>query len=224
MSDTTQTPVPAFDPTESTRTLTSDLYTEEKMTLREHQDIDKHYIGDSLPVPSDVQVSSSGINKSAGKLPFPARVDHTHDQKTCYGIYTASNTIAPGQTFINTWSHTGWGKNILLSGQMIGFPYPGIWRYEANFYITRDGGGNFTNEMNVIAYYHNGTYSRIILRQSNFDLPTLIVVTVSDVVAFATAPDANSNVQLAIQHNDPANWTASIQTMVVYRIGSIDSL
>ena len=133
MSDTTET---AFDPTESTRTLTSSPFKESNMTLREHQDTDKHYIGDSLPMPSLSQMKLSGGAASVGVLPFPARVDHVHDYGGTWGFFNSGYmTVAPGQVFINNLTWTGWGKNMLSSGQVLTFPSTGLYFIHWNIQI-----------------------------------------------------------------------------------------
>ena len=221
MTDTTDSAATTFDPTESVRTLKSDLYKEQTMTLREHQDTDKHYIGDALPVPSNSHIKPSGIGSSAGSSPFPSRADHVHEDRTTYGIFTSSGiAVPPGSTYINTLTHSGWGKNMLASGQVIAFPYGGIWMVQVNFFISRQGGGSFINEMNIVYTYSNGGYSRTILRQSNFDLPNQVIVSTVDIVPNNSAPSINDNVQFAVQHNDAATWDVSIQTLCVVRLGS----
>lgn len=224
MSNTDTDSAKAFDPTESTRTLTSDLYTEAKMTLREHQDTDKHYIGDSLPVPSLSHTRPITGANAVGASPFPARADHTHELRSSYGIFSSSNkTVAPGSIFMNTLTWAGWGSNMLASNQILAFPEPGMYFIETSWYITRVTAGNFTNEMNIIYYYSNGTFGRTVLRQSNFDLPTNMVVTVFDIVGSTNAPAATENVQFNIQHNDSSNWTVGIQNIVVVKMCGVYS-
>ena len=53
-------------------------FKEEQLTTREHMDADKHWIGESLPAPSDSEVKSLGAVNSAGVSPYPARADHVH--------------------------------------------------------------------------------------------------------------------------------------------------
>ena len=222
MSDTQEK---AFDPTESTRTLTSDLYTEQKMTLREHQDTDKHYIGDSLPVPSNSQVVGTGTSSSAGSSPFPARADHSHDTRMLYGLYgnSAALTIAPGQSFINNLTFTGWGKNMLASGQIIAFPTPGVYHIHLNVFINRVGGGLYQNDSNIVFFYTNGSYARTVDRRSNFDLGGSLIVVATDVLHSSGAPSANDNVQFAIQQADVVNWTVSVQLLQITRLCGITS-
>ena len=81
MSDSKQDAAPKFDPTESTRVLTPGAFKEQPMMLAEHPDPDKHWIGESLPIPSDIHVkriADTPIANSAGTSPFPARADHVH--------------------------------------------------------------------------------------------------------------------------------------------------
>lgn len=212
------------DPTESVRTLTSAPFKETYMTLREHQDTDKHYIGDSLPIPSLVQMQGVGVTTDVGKLPFPARVDHVHQGNNLWGYFTGTGmTVSPGSVFINNLVHSGWGRNMLASGQVVAIPVPGLYFIHIEFYIYRDGGGNFTNENNFVLYFTNGSQAKVILRQSNFDLPSSMVVTLSDFAIFPNAPSVNDNVQLNIQHNDVVTWTVYTQHLIVTRVASLTS-
>lgn len=214
-------PSEKFDPTESVRTLTSKMFKESGMTLREHQDTDKHYIGDSLPVPSPSMVASSGVNSSVGVQAFPARADHAHELKTVWTwINSGALTVPPGSVFINNLSHTGWGRNMLVSGQVAAFPFPGLYIIQANLAVTRDAGGLFTNEMNILFYYNNGGSGKYILRQSNFDLPTPMYINVTDYAINTTAPSTNDNIQVCVQHNDSSNWTVSLQQLMIVRMSS----
>ena len=210
-----------FDPTESIRTLTSAPFKESYMTLREHQDTDRHYIGDSLPVPSASMIQTGGVASSPGVLPFVARADHVHESRIVWGYFNSSNVVvAPGNVYINTLSYTGWGKNMLASGQVLAFPYHGVYLIQLSLAIGRVSGGLFTNEMNVVFTYNNGSQSKTVLRQSNFDLPSPMYLNISDVVVNNTAPSANDNLQIAIQHNDSDNWNVSAQQLFVFKLSS----
>lgn len=217
-------PSKSLDPTESVRTLTSKAFRETYMSLREHQDTDKHYIGDALPVPSSSMVQAIGASSSAGVQPFPARADHSHDAQLAWGFFSSGyQTVPPGSVFINNLTHTGWGKQMLASGQVLAFPYRGTYLIQIGMTISRDSGGIFQNEMNVLLYYANGSSSKTILRQSNFDLPGNMYLNLTDIAIANTAPSTNDNVQICVQHNDSSNWSVAIHQLFVFRVSSVFS-
>jgi len=50
------------------------------LTIREHMDHDKHWVGESLPAPTLADVAATiGSVTAAGSSKFPARADHTHE-------------------------------------------------------------------------------------------------------------------------------------------------
>ena len=216
-------PEQEFDPTESIRVLKSETFKESFMTLREHQDTDKHYIGDSLPMPSLSQTQSAGVENDTGVSPFPSRADHSHEFKTVYGIYHSSGrTCYPGASYINNMQH--WlGRNMLASSQVIVFPFNGFYTMEACFYVSRDGGGNFENEINVSFVYRDGSAERTLYRQSLFDIPEVYFFNVSDIFVNTTAPSPSNNFQIKLTHNDVASWTVILQYLYVIRLGSSES-
>jgi len=54
-------------------------YKEEYLTHREHMDHDKHFIGESLPIPTQSEIAATvGSVSAVGESTFPARADHIH--------------------------------------------------------------------------------------------------------------------------------------------------
>jgi hypothetical protein len=194
-------------------------FNEENLTFRSHIDPDKHWIGEALPAGSDAETTASGIDSSAGHSPFPARADHSHDHKTYYGVYNRAGGLAvpPGQTFISGLNFFS-GRNMLApaSTQVILFPLEGVWETTVSLWITRDGGGIFTGEFNLVFWYTNGTAARTVYRTSTANIPTELYVTGKDSAHYFTS-DNTTNVQVAIQHNDSVSWTANVQYFGVER-------
>jgi microcystin-dependent protein len=97
-------------------------FKEENLTLRDHYDPDKHWIGESLPVPTQSEIAATvGSTASPGDSPFPARADHTH--KLDVGYAPQSGDI---KASIAT-SLTGWlqlNGATVLNAQTL---YPGLW-------------------------------------------------------------------------------------------------
>jgi hypothetical protein len=49
------------------------------LTIRDHMDPDKHWIGETLPAPTQGDLAATvGITSGPGDSPFPARADHMH--------------------------------------------------------------------------------------------------------------------------------------------------
>lgn len=221
MTDTTDpTPPTKFDPTESTRTLTADLFSEQAMTLREHQDTDRHFIGDSLPIPSDVQMSAVGNGTAwAGKLPFPARVDHRHNHRTVWSIMTAPyQAMSPGRTFFTQLAH-GSGKPMLTTSQVVSFPEPGLYGWWVKFQCDRIGGGGFTGDVALWIYTGNGSTVAVGFKRSVYDMSNSFVEQSVSFVLTGGAPSIYDNLQLAVEFNDVANWNIKVDHLWVIRLG-----
>lgn len=54
-------------------------FREQNLTVRDHEDPDKHYIGGSLPIPTQSEIAATvGSVSAVGNSPIPARADHAH--------------------------------------------------------------------------------------------------------------------------------------------------
>lgn len=68
---------------------------EETLTVRDHLDPDKHWIGETLPVPTQTEIAATiGTISGPGDSPIPARADHLH--KLEGGITTFDIALATG--------------------------------------------------------------------------------------------------------------------------------
>lgn len=194
---------------------------DENITGRSHIDPDKHWIGESLPAASDQDTTFAGVTTSAGTSPFPARANHSHAARTVFSLYHLNppKTVPPGNTYLSTFIHLT-GRNILAPGstQVFQFPMPGMYAIFMNWYVSRQGGGLFTGEMNISISYFNGTYTRGMMRQSNFDVPGELYGFVIDHAHFGSPLPANSNIQFRIDHNDTANWNFYVNYLEICRI------
>lgn len=99
------------------------IYKEENLTLRDHLDPDKHWIGDSLGVPTQSEIAATvGTVASPGDSPFVARADHQH--KIDAVLLPAAGSI---MAYIGTSAPTGW---LLLNGATVTNGqtlYPALW-------------------------------------------------------------------------------------------------
>lgn len=196
---------------------------DENLTIRGHIDPDKHWIGETLPAASDADTTFGGTTTSAGTSPFPARANHSHANRSVFGIYHRSppQTINPGNTYLNGFTHLN-GRNLLAPGstQLFQFPMGGVYHIHMNWYASRNGGGFFTGEMNIGASYFNGGYHRYMYRASNFDIPGDIFGFVADHAHFASVtPASDWNIQFRVDHNDVASWSFTVNFLEITRTG-----
>lgn len=195
---------------------------DENLTIRGHIDPDKHWIGESLPSPSDQETTYAGVTTSAGSSPFPARANHSHASRTVFGIYytPVAQAIPPGVTYINNFQLVN-GRDMRAPGstQLFIFPMGGVYHIFMNWYASREGGGLFTGEMNIAVVYFNGTYPRYVMRQSNFDVPSSLAGFIVDHAHFGAGVDSGSNVQIRIEHNDTVNMLFLVNYLEITRMG-----
>lgn len=75
----------------------SEILQEEQLTIREHMDPDKHWIGEALAVPTQTEIAATvGTTSSPGDSPFVARADHIH--KLDKDIFPKTAIASPGAT------------------------------------------------------------------------------------------------------------------------------
>lgn len=118
---------------------------QEQLDVVNHEDPDKHYIGGALPVASDSELRSVGVNTTAGSSPLPARADHVHGIKMPYAVANLSSGVTiPNtgvRTYINTWTHTGGENWIGGTPQTIDMDRPGLYLLHFHIQMQRSGGG-----------------------------------------------------------------------------------
>lgn len=203
---------------EPTRTRESKTFEQEPLTVIDHLDPDKHWIGESLPAAGDDQVSTSGFDNFIGTSPFTARADHRHDYRSTFGFYgvTGPKVCPPGQTFLDNFSFAG-GRDMLApaSTQVFVPPFPGNWEWDLSLRVDRVG--NFTGECYIVAFFNNGAFNRVIWADSMNTIPGFRVIDCWEHAFSVAAPDPTVNIQFAIQHNDVANYSASIQYLKMKR-------
>lgn len=76
---------------------------DENLTIRDHQDPDKHWIGETLPAPTQGDIPGTvGTLSGVGDSPFPARADHLH--KLDGSFFPRSINASPGSLIAATTS------------------------------------------------------------------------------------------------------------------------
>ena len=199
---------------------------DEPMTDRSHIDPDKHWIGESLPAASDQDTTYSGSKTSAGTSPFPARANHSHDNRAIFGTWLGpdpAQTVGPGFTYLNGFRHY-LGRNLLApsSTQVFQIPETGIYEFLINISISRNGGGYFTGDLNLYIFYFNGVSFRGIFRTSMFDIPSYYHFFAIDHAHFGDV-QPNYNIQFRLDHSDSVAWTVAVQYVEITRMHAYGS-
>jgi hypothetical protein len=206
---------------EPAREKDSKTFEQETLTIIDHLDPDKHWIGEGLPAAGNDTALSAGYGSHIGTSPFPARADHQHDFTTYFSFYGqfASQVCVPGQTFLNGFLHAG-GTNMLApaSSQVFIPPWPGNWEWHFLLQVDRTVAGNFVGECNIVAFFNNGTSNRIIWRDSMNGIPDTRIIDCWEVAFAVPSVAPTTNIQFAIQHNDPgANYLVTIHYLRMRR-------
>lgn len=204
-------------------------FSQTPMMLVDHEDHDKHWIGESLPVPSIAEVKPSGSVTHQGFSPFPARADHKHDNQALWAIIgrNAAKFCPPGQTFINTLVYTqgsvGWPA--ISGNQIITFPREGNYILVTNWFMERDGGGYFLNQSEIRSWFNNGTYNRIMWREplggSTFvESSGPRVASFTDQFGTQVGGGATDNIQFSYNHNDAVGHYVYLEFMYLVRVSN----
>jgi hypothetical protein len=88
---------------------TTAQFDEENLTVYQHMDADKHWIGETLPVPTQSEIAATiGVEAGPGDSPFVARADHTHKLDPAFlpqlfSFNPSSNTDATTSSTMATW-------------------------------------------------------------------------------------------------------------------------
>lgn len=196
-------------------------FEQQPLLRNEHEDPDLHLIGQGLPAPSTAELTYAGRLNSTGDSPFPARADHTHDVEPRWSLYYRDNqTVGPGLTFINGWTHTG-GANILApaSTQVFLFPSDGIWQVSIMGHIGGAGGANMTGQFRWQEYWFNGTYARYPWSSMTAGATTHSNLSFSWTSYYHMYTyDAAQNLQFAYLQNDIINHNIHIEFLQIIRV------
>lgn len=223
MTDTSNSEDPKVNPyvQDIGRTEERTTFEQEYLLKSEHEDPDKHWIGETLPAPSVGLVRASGAETTVGKSPFPARADHTHDNEALWGVFTgAQNGIAPGAIFLNSLSYFN-GYNFLApaSTQIVLLPRTGVYIVVGLLEVNREDGALFVGQLNIRGWY-NSASSRLVYRNSNLnnEQPPR---TINWIESYHPT-SVGETMQWAVEHNEPVNVNVIIHSLHVQRISSLD--
>ena len=195
---------------------------EESLTIRDHLDPDKHWIGESLPAPSPEEVSSTGSITTVGTSPFPARADHAHElvlHNTVIG--NTANFLCPGGiTIINNIATLG-GEDWLPGTSTIDLPFPGVYLMITHYQIIRPtgvwvAGTNLSFRINMF----NATQVRT---QFLSDFPAgrnNFKLVIPDRLGIADPRPSNANFRFEVSHNDTVDNNVRISNCYLIRLSS----
>ena len=203
-------------------------YQEENLTRRGHEDPDKHWIGETLPSPSLAEATYAGIKTATGTSPFPARADHSHDNRQQFGIFNRITTqsIAAGATvYISGINFAGIGDDLRVpaSTQLFEFSQEGVWDVHMLFAITRSTATFGVNLAYRISFDYDNATSSVVIMEGN--LPEgrgRLVDTAVDqtwILNFGTM----QNVQFKYQNFDSVAHLFSITRLNISRRNSLNN-
>ncbi len=200
-------------------------FEEENLTVRDHLDPDKHWVGEALAPPSVNEATFAGVETAVGDSPFVSRADHSHDTRTRFSVYShvAFKALALGvTTYVDGWVHTG-GENWFApsSSQLIVFPQEGIYLVTMRYTITRSGGGTFpTTIQRLIKFeYRNGVSVHEVMLGNVPQSRSKESEMINETVHFGTIA-STSNWQLSILNTDAIQWDFRCQFLGFYRLSS----
>lgn len=191
------------------------------LTISEHLDGDKHWIGEALPAASVQEMSSVGSSASIGTSPFPARADHGHGVDVLRGIHNCGNVVVgAGRSYLNAWAHSSRG-NLLApaSTQIFLIPLSGVWQMTAFFTTGRVAGGNYAGQVNIgvrINPIAGGFFDFYLYRNEITGLPGTQYVGVTLDMDFVTG----DYFQYYVEHNDGSNWNMTAYWQTLTRIAN----
>lgn len=229
MTDFSQTAVTEDDLNpfygDASKDQTQKSHSDKSIGLGEHEDPDKHWIGESLGAASVEEITAiRSQDRAVGNSVFPARADHEHGQLWVGSLYTGTEKVCPpGTTFFNNLTYSlGSTGNLLASGNQVIVLGKGIWKFDVYGYIYRQGGGAFAAgaDFALGAYFNNGggnnwlVYDRLPgHRETGFYFNYSMIFHYGDTFNVA------NNLQFALSHGDGANLVYNLVTVDVTSYG-----
>ena len=201
-------------------------FNEENLTVYQHMDADKHWIGESLPPPSVDEVQYAGVKTAVGESPFPARADHSHDvrtRQTYISTIVAKSCPASSSTYITGFITNGGWENFLhpASTQLIDFPVEGVYIINNRVTIQRSSGAFPASTLYTIRFdYFNIAWIHPVEIGL---LPTglgAFASTITEIISFASI-DGSQNLQFLYQNNDTVAHNVNMQVVIQRTASSI---
>ena len=199
--------------------MTEGPFKETTLTIRDHEDPSKHFMGETLPIPSIGDVSVAGFVSGTGTSPIPARADHTHDNrfrwgsvrnvsgKTCAGTSGGTKTYIDGLSYFDGYDMLGASTQLMVPNR------DGLYLSRIWYQITRST-GTFpaTTFFDINVEYNGAATAHLLIRDI---LPAGKSSFLGNETAIATLT-GSGDLQWAYQNFDTVN-----HTFVVHRIETI---
>ena len=205
-------------------------FKEERLTIREHMDPDKHWIGETLPAASIQDVQYSGTTTKVGESPFPARSDHSHDARARYSaVATASEVIVPagGAAYINTltspWGTENWRASGGTSNQLMEYQQEGAYQYYVYYIVNRTSGFFPAATAIRISFAMSNASFELVALESNVPQGRgrLVDQLHCDYLYYGGAGAPDNNVQLKFTNFDTVNWSVGVPMWELWRKHSL---
>lgn len=208
------------------------LIKDRNLTDRTHNDPDRHWIGESLPAPSDEETTFAGTLTSAGASVFPARADHSHDFRTRWGGFRSTNTstgksiAAASSNYLDDLTHV-WGPDNLLhsgSNQLIDFTQEGVWQVHHRLVIERSAGTFPANTYFLVEYkFNNATVTHFMEQNLVPEGRSQMWLNITDIAYYASVA-ASSNLQINVTNPDAVAWNFRTYQLDVRRLSSFQGV
>ena len=135
------------------------VFEEETLTVREHMDADKHWIGETLAPPTQSEIAGTvGTVSGPGDSPFVARADHTHKLDAAIFpvfvyVFPASADDATTTTTMTTWHITNaftvptWATAAIVQVNLTGI------------YMVTSGSTTYALDVTILGGNYSGDYA-----------------------------------------------------------------
>jgi hypothetical protein len=217
MTDASQASTNEF--TNDSLTNKQGAFEEVAMTLRDHVDPDKHWMGEGLPVPSDSEVKGVGVIKTAGTSKFPARADHEHGlllpntQWNLGGtqeINQNSTTLLTGFTYAAAIGTSNWVTNT----NTVTLPYTGLY-----FGNVRVNIAEFITTPAIFSFHFRIVTTPDIVISRKMIATNAATDTFYETYSYLFQASAGNTLQLVAYHRGTAAWTFGIEATVSFLSG-----
>lgn len=198
---------------------------DETLSIRDHIDPDKHWIGETLPAPSLGETTFAGVLTAVGESPFPARADHSHDTRTrqTFVNNSVAKSVLPGATTYITGLVTSAGWEDFLhaaSTQLLDFPLEGSYAVNCRYTVVRASGVFPAATDYILTFAYNNATSLHSVDVSNLpDGRPNFTKTVTEFIAYSTITAA-SNLQISYTNTDTVNHNVTLRMVIVRQASS----
>lgn len=202
-------------------------FKKEYLTVRDHIDPDKHWIGETLPAASVGDIQYAGVTTAVGVSTFPARADHSHDVRTRQTfVNNTSKSVASGaSTYIDGLTTAAGWEDFLHSGssQIVDFPIEGVYIVNNRVSISRSTGTFPVATQYLIQFNYNNLSSIHEVELGNLpDSRSRYTTTITEIVSFGAITGVQ-NVQFLYQNTDSVAHNVTMRIIIQRSASSIEA-